>query len=246
MQISLDVVDLLQLQEIWSKRPIVTAFTRLEPRSPYIACRCDFNIDDLMPRLARLKRSPVWLAHRKQPSDPARIPMCELSDDMLVELYPEADSPAIQRHILFTSAYCRFVISSYRDEVFDTAAALHSLAQARRCQPADYLSRTNLPDEGGAEWIPADITDEIRGLDGRYNPEEPGAPATFVVSDDFWPLLTKAEPDDISAAVNMGCDDNETECRELMKGRLEKLIELAHDWYRSPSVVGLCYLVNDG
>lgn len=245
MQISLDVVDLLQLQEIWSKRPIVTAFTRLEPRLFRLPSQYAFNIEDLLPRLARLKRSPVWLIRRSQPSDPARLPLCEFTDELLAELYPEATSPAQQRQLLFNSAYCRFVVACYRDTVADTASALQTLAQARRCQAADFLDRFNLPEQGAAEWIPADITDDIRSLDGRYEASEPGAPATFVVADDFWPLLTKAVPEDIEAAAQLGCADNEADCNDAVRRRLEKLVEVANDWYRSPSVVGLCYQVRD-
>lgn len=245
MQISLDVVDLLQLQEIWSKRPIVTAFTRLEPRSPRLPSRYDFAIEDLLPRLARLKRSPVWLMRRSQPSDPARMPLCELSDELLTELYPEAESPRQQRQFLFTSAYARFVVAHYRDAITETTSALHTLACARQCRAADFLNHANWPEQGAEEWIPADITDEIRDLDGRYDPAQPGAPATFVIADDFWPLLTKAVPEDIEMAAQLGCVEGEADCGEALRRRLGSLVGLAHTWYRSPSVVGLCYQVHD-
>ena len=55
MLVALDIVDLLQLQEIWSKRPIVTAFTRLEIRPPAVLSDADFSIGELLPRLARLR-----------------------------------------------------------------------------------------------------------------------------------------------------------------------------------------------
>src|SRR5215216_8179413 len=103
MRISLDVVDLLQLQEIWSRRPIVTAFTRLETRPSMRPSPDSFKIEDLLPRLSRLKRSPVWLSRRSNPiiTDPARIPLGDLSDEYLQEMYPEAESPVAKRNALF-------------------------------------------------------------------------------------------------------------------------------------------------
>src|SRR5690349_10881934 len=109
MQIILDVVDLLQLHEIWSRRPVVTAFTRLEGRQTALPCEVDFNVDQLLPRLARLKHSPTWRMNKANvTNDPARIPLRDLSEDYLSELYPEVDSAAVMRQALFTSAYNRF------------------------------------------------------------------------------------------------------------------------------------------
>src|SRR5215470_12603372 len=115
MQIHLDVVDLLQLHEVWSKRLIVTAFTRLEPRATPVSGLIDFNINELMPRLARLKHSEVWqIKSTNRDKDPARLPMSDLSEDYLSEMYPEAPSAADQRQFLFSSAYNRFVVAHYR------------------------------------------------------------------------------------------------------------------------------------
>src|SRR6476469_7167212 len=115
MRISLDVVDMLQLQEIWSRRPIMTAFTRLETRPALRPSDTNFTVEDLVPRLSRLKRSPAWLSRRNSPSmsDPARIPLGDLSDEYLLELYPEVESPAAKRYSLFLSVYNCYLVAHY-------------------------------------------------------------------------------------------------------------------------------------
>lgn len=229
MHLSLDVVDLLQLQEIWSWRPIVAAFSRLERREPApIIGAVRFDLNELMPRLARLRHSPDW----QQTNDPARVPIRDLSETDFGLLYPEVDA-AQARQALFCAAYHSFVIARCRGPVALTAALLRALAGARRLDADDYLDTNALPRQGSPDWIPADITDEIRVLDARYRVTEPGTPAAYVVADSFWPLLVKAEEADISAAV--GAADQ----RRL----LAALVEAARTWNRSPSVVGLCYQI---
>jgi len=243
MQISLDVVDLLQLQEIWSRRPIVTAFTRLEERPTLRPSPDTFRIEDLLPRLSRLKRSPVWLSRRGNSTitDPARIPLGDFSDEYILEMYPEAESPSAKRSSLFLSVYNCYLVAHYDQSVMYTAAALQLLARARRLEDGSILDSANLPAQGSPEWIPLNITDEIRGLDDRYDASEPGAPATYVVAEDFWPLLLKAAPEDVEAAAKLALESADVHFCEVLRQVLTELTTLAHTWYRSPSVVGLCY-----
>ncbi len=246
MRISLDVVDLLQLQEIWSRRPVVTAFTRLEDRASLYPVTENFSIEDLLPRLSRLKCSPVWLSRRPNPTmnDPGRVPLSDLSDDYLLEMYPEAP-PAEKRASLFLSVYNCYLIANFKQSVAHTAAALQLLARVRRFDTMNQLDASNLPAEGSPEWIPLNITDEIRGLDDRYNPEEPGSPATYVVAEDFWPLLLKAEPEHIDSVAELAQDMFDTTFCQALRDSLNELTALAHTWYRSPSLVGLCYMQKD-
>lgn len=242
MHISLDVTDLLQLQEIWSRRPIITAFTRLEPRISTIASVYDFRIEDLLPRLQRLKRSVTWLS-QMQPSsaDPARISLHDLSDDFMLELFPEATSALAQRQLLFMSAYYRFVVAQYRGEVFRTTSALELLLRVRRIGGLEGLNADFLPEEGSPEWIPQVITDEIRSLDDRYKPAEPGTPAAYVVSGKFWEILAKVTAEDIETTVRLGCAESHPDCGDGLRQTLNALVQVAVAWSRSPSVVGLCY-----
>jgi hypothetical protein len=245
MQITLDVVDLLQLQEIWSRRPVVTAFTRLEGRQMALPCAVDFNVDELLPRLARLKRSHIWHMNKANATtDPARIPMGSLSDDYLNELYPEADSGAAMRQSLFNAAYSRFVITYYRGDVDQTRHLLQAVARVRQVVPENCLDADLLPRPGSPEWIPADITDEIRGLDERYDSAEPGLPATYVVADQFWPLLVKATPQEFDESARLCCSSDDAICFDPNRQALEVLGQVAYAWNRSPSVVGLCYQVS--
>lgn len=243
MQISLDVVDLLQLQEIWSRRPIVTAFTRLESRPTLRPSTDSFSVEELLPRLLRLKYSPAWLSRRGNSTitDPARISLGDLSDEHLLELYPEAESPIAKRYSLFLSVYNCYLVARYEGSVMHTAAALQFLARVRNFDSRQVLDASHLPAQGSPEWIPMNITDEIRGLDDRYEAAEPGAPATYVVAEEFWPLLTKALPEDVDAAVQLAMEVTDAEFCQVMRNALTELMALAHTWYRSPSVVGLSY-----
>ena len=241
MRICFDVVDLLQLQEIWSRRPIITAFTRLETRPTLRPSDTNFTIEDLIPRLSRLKRSPAWLSRRNSPTmtDPARIPLGDLSDEYLLELYPEVESPAAKRYSLFLSVYNCYLVAHYERSVMHTAAALQLLARVRRFE--GVLDSAHLPVEGSPEWIPLNITDEIRSLDDRYDLAEPGAPATYVVAEEFWPLLLKAEPEDVDSVARLAMESSEPAFCQTLRDALTELMTLAHTWYRSPSVVGLAY-----
>jgi hypothetical protein len=244
MQITLDVVDLLQLQEVWSRRPVVTAFTRLEGRQAVLPCAVDFNVDHLLPRLARLKRSPVWRINKASvTTDPGRIPMRDLSEDYLNELFPEAESAAAMRQSLFISAYNRFVVAHYRADVGETCRTLHALARIRQIESARCLDNDLLPQQGSPEWIPVDITDEIRSLDERYHPAEPGLPAAYVIADQFWTLFVKATPEEFDASARLICVDQQEDCLDANRQALETMAQVAFAWNRSPSVVGLCYQV---
>ncbi len=246
MTIVFDIVDLLQLQELWGRRPIITAFTRLEQRQTSLACAVSFNVDGLIPRLSRLKNSPVWRSNRANlANDPARIPMANLSEAYLNELYPEAESPASVRQALFISAYNHFVVIQYRGELARVRGLLQSLGQVRDIMQGDFLDDGDLPRAGAADWIPADITDEIRSLDTRYELAEPGTPSTYVVSDDFWTFLVKTHADDIERAARRFAQEDGVLSLDDCRQQLMAMVEVAQVWNRSPSVVGLCYQLAD-
>lgn len=235
MQFCIDIVDLLQLYEVWSRNPILVAFGRLEGRSAAVPAAMEFTLDDLLPRLYRLRRSPAWLDDERRSTDPGRLPLGHFTDAFLSEMYPESESAAHQRRILFTSAYARFVLTHFRHDPALLAATLRALTLARRLFPTDHLSLDNLPLAGAPDWIPAEITDEIRALDSRYDPAEPGTPAAYVIADDFWDLLRKVGTAEAQAAQALaGHSDSHS--------ILQALLTAAHDWQRSPSVVALCYL----
>lgn len=242
MAIILDIVDLLQLHELWERRPIITAFTRLEQRQTALAGAVDFSVAGLLPRLNRLKNSPVWRSNRANlTADPARIPLGALSEDYLSVLYPEAESPASARQALFVSAYNRFVVVQYKGSAAHLRGLLRILAQVRTIAHSDFLDADHLPRAGAAEWIPAGITDEIRSLDRRYEAAEPGAPAAYVVSDDFWTILIKTGQADIDRTANLFCQEEAAPSADDCRQQLTALVEVAQVWNRSPSVVGLCY-----
>lgn len=243
MRICLDIVDLLQLREVWSMRPIVTAFTRLEPRPARWESDIDFRIDTLMPRLTRLKTTAAWRSNNPLPtSDPARVPLGRLSDDYLRELYPDTGSAAELRQRLFMAAYTRFVVADFRGNSVQLRALFQAIAAVRSAVSDDCLSRIGLPIEGAAEWIPAEITDEIRALDTRYRITEPGAPAAYVVAEPFWTLLVKATPQEIHQAIERCAPATPDEYNHLLQ-TCTALAEVAFAWSRSPSVVGLCYQI---
>jgi hypothetical protein len=120
---------------------------------------------------------------------------------------------------------------------------LHTLAQIRGITPDSFLEPNHLPRAGAAEWIPAEITDEIRSLDTRYEAAEPGTPAAYVVSDDFWTTLVKTGETDIEQTVNQFCQEEDIVSAGGCRQQLTALVEVAQTWNRSPSVVGLCYQV---
>jgi hypothetical protein len=163
MRLILDVVDLLLLHEVWSRRPVVTAFTRLEGRQTVLPTHLDFNVDQLLPRLARLKQSPVWRANRANlTNDPGRIPMRDLSDAYWSELYPEVDSGAAARQSHFHSAYSRFIVAHYNGEVEQAQRLFQATAKVRHIDPQQCLDADLMPLHGSSEWIPADIRCSLR------------------------------------------------------------------------------------
>ena len=245
MQIIFDVVDLLQLHEIWSLRPVVTAFTRLENRQTTLPGCVEFNVDELLPRLVRLKHSPLWrLNNKANPTkDPGRLSIRDLSDDHLRELYPESPSAVEVRQSWFRSAYSRFVVAHYHGDADETRRMFTALAHVRHIEPEQCLDADQFPLHGSPEWIPADITDEIRSLDERYDPAEIGLPAAYVIAESFWMLLVKASPSEIDKSAHLNCPPNDSTCAENYRVALNTLSEVAYAWNRSPSVVGLCYQV---
>ncbi|HEX2906889.1 MAG TPA: hypothetical protein VHO69_08520 [Phototrophicaceae bacterium] len=230
MDLILDVVDLLQLQEIWSWRPSVTAFSRLQRRDgPPGLLR--FDLEELVPRLTRLRHSPEWRQNHSE-SDPAKVPLRDFLATDLLTLYPDTDAATICQQV-FRSAYQAFVVGQYRGTVAATCSWLRALAAVRCLAPDDYLDADHLPRSGSPDWIPADITDEIRSLDARYRLAEAGTPAAYVVAEQFWSLLVKAGEHDLAAIPHPN----------QFGVPFTRLLEVAHTWNRSPSVVGLCYQV---
>jgi hypothetical protein len=242
MQISLDVVDLLQLREVWIRLPIIVAYSRLANRTGAIADPTPFLVDDLVVRLARLRHSAVWLSDPlTRGSDPARLPFADLTDDYLAELFPEAESPTAQRWVLFQAIYKRFVVAYCRDSSELTIDAFRLLARVRQFDLHEYVDSSLLPSEGSAEWIPAEIANPIQMLDCRYQADDADAPGTYVVSDDFWPQIAKSTPEDLTAATALWHDPGDDQRAPRMQAMLTRLVDVAVMWQRSPSVVGLCY-----
>ena len=147
------------------------------------------------------------------------------------------------RQKLFSSAYNRYVIAHYSAEVEQTRQLLHHLARVRNFAPEQCLDTDRLPQQGSPEWIPADITDEIRSLDERYDQSQPGLPATYIIADRFWSLFVKASPEELEESSRLACADGDLSSLEANQRAIEVLAQVAFAWNRSPSVVGLCYQV---
>ena len=237
-----DIVDLLQLQEIWVRLPIAQAYTRLERRQTLLLCPVEFRLKGLMPRLGQLRNSTAWQTNRlEKRTDPALVPMCAMTDAYLEILFPDAESPALARQQLFVSVYNHFVVSQYKGELEQTCALLDMPAAMRGVAPGDCFGSGNQPLEGSGFWIPVDLTDEIRALDSRYDSGQPDTPATYVIAETFWPLLVKATIEEARAVAVSYCGEDGSTCVESCTARLWQLVELARDWNRSSSVVGLYY-----
>ncbi len=242
MRCVFDITDLLQLQEIWVRRPILLAFSRLENRQITLPCALDFSLGWLQPRLAQLRRSTTWRVPPVEDiTDPAQVTMCDLTGEYLRVLYPEAPSAAAARQQLFTAVYQHFVVERYEGHPAQTAALLNLLALSRAVNPEDCLRGDNLPLEGSTFWIPVDLTDEIRGLDSDYDSAEPGTPAAYVIADAFWDLLVKATPQEIQSAAQHYHQQNPQFSVGENARQLDMLAQISQVWSRSPSVVGLYY-----
>ncbi|MBZ0297621.1 MAG: hypothetical protein K8L99_34005 [Anaerolineae bacterium] len=244
MQTVIDVVDLLQLQETWVRLPIVVAFSRLSQRESIASEEMGFSVEWLQMRLMELRRSFRQDFHRKGViMDPSKIALSDLSDSYIQVLYPDEESPDVARSHLFDAVYRRYVVERYQGEREYTCDLLRALAQLRPVETEDCLNDRALPEEGSSFWIPADLTDEIRSLDSRYDETEPNTPAAYVIADAFWEMLAKANEEEIEqvtikyAQANVAVDA--VECQRQLTG----LVNIAQMWARSPSVVGLYYQV---
>ena len=241
MQAVFDIVDLLQLQEIWVRQPIARAYSRLERRQTTLDSPFEFDLKQLMPRLGLLRNSSAWRMNKLEKiNDPAQMPMCSLIDGYLEVLFPDLVA-AQARQQLFLSVYNHFVVAQYRGAHAKTCSLLDAVANIRSVEMSRCLSENNMPVEGSNYWIPVDLTDEIRSLDSRYKSAQVDTPAAYVVSDDFWHFLVKATEDEIENAASRDCDD--PACVKEGRMRLKQLVELARGWNRSSSVVGLYYQV---
>jgi hypothetical protein len=141
--------------------------------------------------------------------------------------------------------YNHFVVSQFQGEMEQTCGLLRALADVRSTESADYLNGANQPLEGSNFWIPVDLTDEIRSLDSRYQSDHADTPAAYVIAETFWPLLVKSTPEDIGAAVAHYLGSTHRVYEERCAAELRRLVELAQDWNRSSSVVGLYYQIED-
>ena len=229
-----DVVDMLQLHEVWARRPIVAAVSRLSQRQSIHPTTIEFSLDQLMPRLVRLRHSAAWRQNRE--ADPADRALVDLNDEQLSILYPEST-----RHSVFKAVYDHYLFARYRGELQQTRQFMEALAATIQVDATTCFGERTLPAPGSNFWIPAELTDEVRALDVRYNTDEPDTPAACVVAEDFWVLLNKAEPDTISRAINRYYATTHDELHANTFERLSALIELAQLWQRSPSVVGVYY-----
>jgi hypothetical protein len=244
MKTVFDVVDLLQLQEVWVRQPIVQAYARLERRRTALPCFVEFDIQDLMPRLERLRRSPAWHTNRlEKHSDPSQMPLCALTDAYLEVLFPDSVSPSQIRRQLFLSVYNHFVVAQYSDDANRTCDLLTTLAEIRAVDPEECLGMDNLPLAGSTFWIPVDLTDEIRALDARYDSGRPDTPAAYVVAEPFWMFMAKVTPADVVAAATRYTAGSARPPIEEIAADLQRLVDVACDWNRISSVVGLCYQV---
>jgi hypothetical protein len=205
----------------------------------------EFSVESLMPRLLRLKNSTVWKSNPKdRDNDPGQLPLCRLSEVHWQVLYPESEHWENSRQILFRAFYNHFIFAQYRGKAAQTRGMLRLLVQVRGLETSDCLRKDALPSVGSEEWIPADLTDEIRALDGRYDSAQPDTPATYVVADRFWEFLVKATPEDIDRTTALYCTGAVDEQPSLCSQGLTSLVDVARAWNRSPSVVGLCYQVD--
>ena len=197
-----------------------------------------------MPRLMRLKTSVLWRANNPTPgADPARRSMGSLTDEYLLELYPDSAEAVALRQQLFMGAYSRFVIARFRDNATRMCAFFKALATIRDAE--EHLTHYGLPIAGAEEWIPAEITDEIRSLDSRYSIHEPGTPAAYVVDEPFWVMVVKASAQDIDSAIDRCLPQSNSQSdADDLRAICASLSEVAQTWTRSPSVVGLCYQVD--
>ncbi len=245
MKTVFDVVDLLQLQEMWVRRPILMAFSRLENRQTTFPCNLDLSVSWLQPRLAQLRHTTSWQMNKlEMVRDPGQVPMCDLSDSYLHVLYPDAESPMVARQTLFNAVYQHFIVSQCQINRELVQPLLAHLAEVRAMQPHECLNTQHLPLEGSDFWIPADMTDEIRALDERYDAVQPGTPATYVIADEFWDLLVKATPEEIESVSQKQTIQQLSASHDCAE-KLNTLVELAITWNRSPSVVGLYYQIDN-
>jgi hypothetical protein len=244
MKTVFDVVDLLQLHEVWVRSPIAQAYARLERRQPTLPGPLEFRLMWLMPRLGQLRNSPAWQTNQlEKRSDPAQVPLCAMTDAYLEVLFPEETSAAQTRRRLFLSAYNHFVVSQYQGDMEQTCGLLRALADTRSVEAGDCLNSANQPLEGSNFWIPVDLTDEIRSLDSRYQSDRADTPSAYVIAESFWSLLVKSTSKDISAAAAHYLGSPHPVYAERCAAELWRLVELARDWNRSSSVVGLYYQI---
>jgi hypothetical protein len=250
MKTVFDVVDLLQLMEIWVRSPIAQAYARLERRESTLSTPMEFRLMWLMPRLGQLRNSPAWQTNQlEKRSDPAQVPLCAMTDAYLEVLFPDETSVAEVRRRLFLSVYNHFVVAQYQGEQEQTCGLLRALVDVRSAGSGDYLNNANQPLEGSNFWIPVDLTDEIRSLDSRYDGNSVDTPSAYVISETFWPLLVKSTSEEIGAAaaqyMTASLGDTNPVYTERCASQLRRLVELARDWNRSSSVVGLYYQIDD-
>lgn len=240
-----DVVDLLQVYEVWVRLPITKVVPRMEHRQTAYTPPFQFESAALTSGLSALRRSASWQRSplARSTTDPGLLPFCQLSEDMLTTVFPDLESPLPLQQALFHCVYQHYLVDRYTGAVQETQQILQSLSAIRAINTDEFFRAEGEPKEGSDYWIPVDLTDEVRALDARYNSALANTPATYVVDESFWHLLLKADSNEIDATVWHYCQSNPLaqSASEDCARQLRQLVNVAHNWYRSPSVVGLYY-----
>lgn len=244
-QIYFDVVDLLQVYEVWVRLPLVKVIPRMEHRQTLHPTPFQFESAALVSGLSALRRSASWQRSplAKASTDPGLLAFCQLSEEMLQALFPQLT--ALETHLslqqaLFHCVYQHYLVDRYTGAVQETQQLLQALSVIRAINTEEYFRPDGEPKEGSDYWIPVDLTDEVRALDTRYDSSAANTPAAYVVDEGFWHLLLKADSNEIDATVWHYCQMDQAASEDCAE-RLRQLVSVAHNWYRSPSVVGLYY-----
>lgn len=244
-QIYFDVVDLLQVYEIWVRLPIAKVVPRMEHRQTAYTPPFQFETAALATGLSALRRSASWQRSplAKATTDPGLLPFCRLTEDMLSTVFPQLQTHLPLQQALFHCVYQHYLVDRFTGAIQETQQLLQSLSAIRASSLEEFFRGDGEPKEGSDYWIPVDLTDEVRALDVRYDSSAVNTPAAYVVDESFWHLLLKADSNEIDATVWHYSQQNPLPqaASEACAKQLRHLVSVAHNWYRSPSVVGLYY-----
>ena len=153
----------------------------------------------------------------------------DLSDDYLGQCTPKSPSGLEVRQSWFRSAYSRFVVAHYHSDAGRDTSHAHDLGACPGYRREECLDADQLPLQGSRESRnPADITDEIRSLDERYDPAKIGLPAAYVIAEQFWMLLVKATPLGNRPVRPIELPSYHSACAENHRLALNNLSEVAY------------------